>query len=175
MAQERKTVLKGISEVGAVRAGADESWGKTPRNGVEINFGGSDRDVKSGQSTLTEESFRVDDEVLLTANLLYTDLLNMAEAFGVITGSVAGDLNAGVPTAEVLELAFNGALGAREDKIYVVHPGPKSTRRYEFARMKVQPGVRISATAEQEQVLSFTLKLLNPKDATKPVTITDAV
>lgn len=173
MAQQRKSVLKGISEIGAVRAAVDVPWGKTTRNGVEINFGGTDRDVKSGQSTLTEESFRVDDEVTVTANLLYTDLLNVAEALGVITGAVTGDLS--VPTAEVLELAFNGAAGAREDKIYIVHPGPKSTRRYEFARMKVQPGVRIGVTAEQEQVLTVTMKLLNPKDAAVPVTITDAI
>lgn len=172
MPQKRGSVIIGITEIGAVRTGADVSWGRTTEDGCEIAIDGSDLDVMSGQSTMIMKSVRTADTSEVTVNLLYSDLLNMAEALGQIAGPT-GDLQAGTPTAEVLQVWFNGAVGKREDKIYLITPGPKSTRRWEWARMQVKPGVRVRATKGKEQVLTFTLKMLEPLNADPPLKITD--
>lgn len=174
MAQMRKTVLVGIHEVGAVRAAADVSFGKTAPDGVTIAWSGTDLEVESGQSSLLEEVFRTANRVEITFKLIYSDLLNLREALGLPDSALTGDLNAGVPTAEVLSLV-EAEIGSREDTIYVIGPGPVSTRRFEFARCKVMPNVSVSLSRDNHVVLEFSYKVLRPKTGTAFGTVTDAI
>lgn len=174
MANQRKTVIHGISEVGAVRAAADVSFGKTIIDGVTIAFSGTDLDVESGQSSLLEESFPITDRIEITATLLYADLLNYIEALGMDASALVGDLNGGVPTDEVLTM-IEGALRVREDQLYIICPGPSGSRRYDFMRTKVKAGVQFVHGRNKEVNIQATWQVLRPKAGPNVFTVTDAV
>lgn len=160
MARQRQTVIEGISEVGAVRSGSDESFGKTVPDGVTISWSGTDREVESGQSTFLEEIFRQADRVEITVSLLYGDLLNMKEALGLPDSVLSGDLQS--DTDEILAIA-EGELGSREDHLYVISPGPSGTRRYDFYRTKVLANQgNFEVSRDQDLVLEFTSTVLKP-------------
>ena len=173
MAVQRKTIIRGISEVGAVRNNVDVSFGRTAPDGVSIEFSGNALEVESGQSTFLEDLIRISDRIQVRARLLYADAVNLKEVLGLPDSALTGDLNAGTPTPEVLT-AVEGALGSREDKLYVIAPGPKSTRRYEFARTKLRPGVTIQHSRDNHVVLEAIWEVLRPSTG-NAFTITDAV
>lgn len=171
MANQRKTVVRGISEVGAVRNSADVSFGRTPPDGVSIEFSGSALEVESGQSTMLEDLIRTSDRVQIRVRLLYADMVNLKEVLGLPDSALTGDLSGATP--EVLT-AVEGALGSREDQLYIIAPGPVSTRRYEFARTKLRPGVTINQSRDNHVVLEAVWEMLRPTSG-DPFTFTDAV
>lgn len=175
MANQRKTVIRGVSEVGFVRDTADVSLGKTAPNGVTIAFSGNDSEVESGQSTLLEDTFRTQDRAEITVRLIYADLVQFKDLLGLPDSALAGDLGGATPTAEVLTVAAAGALGSREETLYVLTPGPKSTRRYEFARVKARAGLNVEVSRDNHIVLEQTFYMLAPSAGTDAFTITDAL
>lgn len=155
MAQQRKTVLKGISAVGFVRAATDVSLGKTLPDGVDLVFSGSDLEVESGQSPVLEELLRISDKLDVTVRLIYADMLNMADALGIDAAlHLTGDLSAS--TAEVLTLV-DGALGAIVDAMYIETPGPGSTRRLDIPKVRRRAGLTIKGSRNDLTVLEFTV------------------
>lgn len=174
MAVARKTILKGINEVGFKRANADVSLGRTTVNGATIAITGTDQEVETGQSTMLEMIYRTADRINVTVRLMFVDLKNLADALGMADAALTGDLQAATPTAEVLAIAEN-ALGAREETLYILTPGPKSTRRYEFARVKARAGLTIETNRDNTITLEATFGVLRPTAGGNAVTITDAI
>lgn len=176
MANERKTVIRGISEVGAVRAATDVSFGRTTPNGVTLAFSGSDLEVESGQSTMLEAIFNQSDRIAVTFRLIFADLVNFREALGLPDAALTGDLNPVDPAPAVEEvLAITEAnLRSREDALYAITPGPASTRRYDFHRCRVRAGLSIEMSRDGHVILEFTAEVLRP-EAGNVITITDAV
>lgn len=173
MAAERKTVLKGISEVGAVRAAADVPWGKTAPNGVTFAFSGNDLEVESGQSPVLEECLRISDKLDITVRLIYADMLNLAEALGLdISSRLTGDLQGAPATAEVLDLV-DGALGEVVDALYIISPGPGSTRRFEIPKVRRRAGVSFELSRNDIITLEFTLTAIRDDGGSSLGTITD--
>lgn len=170
----RETVIQGINEVGAVRGGSDESFGRTAPNGATIAFSGTDLEVESGQSTFLETLIRTADRIDVTIRLLYADAQNLVEALGLPDSALTGDLQAATPTAETIAI-IEDVLGAREETLYVIGPGPSSTRRWEFARTKRRAGVTIEKGKDNEVILEFTCAVLRPTDGSNVIDITDAV
>jgi hypothetical protein len=164
-----------VSEVGFVRANADVSLGKTAPNGVTIAFSGNDAEVESGQSTFLEDTFRTQDRAEITLRLIYADLVQFKDLLGLPDSALTGDLAAAEPTEEVLSVAAAGALGSREETLYVLSPGPKSTRRYEFARVKARAGLNVEISRDNHIVLEQTFYLLAPAAGTDAITVTDAL
>jgi hypothetical protein len=173
MPPQRKTVIRGISEVGAVRSGADVTFGRTTPDGVSIVFSGNELEVESGQSTFLEQLFSTSDRIAVTVNLLFADLVNLREVLGLPESALTGDLNAGTPTAEVLAI-LEANMRTRTDVLYVLAPGPTSTRRYLFNRAKLRGGATITHGRDNHTVLTATWEVLRPASG-NVVTITDAI
>lgn len=173
MAQSRKTVIRGITEVGAKRGGSDVSFGRTAPNGFTMTFSGNDLEVESGQSTFLETLFRTADRIDWTFRLLYADLLNLKDMLGLPASALTGDLWGGTPTAEVLAI-IEGTLGSVEDTLYAITPGPKSTRRYEAQRAALRAGLTIEHSKDNHVILEATWTILRPASG-NIITITDNV
>ncbi len=181
MAIQAKNVLLGISEIGHVTdpygTPADVKWGATEQNGAEFRANGQTVDVRSGQSMVLEDVFMSALDIEVVVRLQYSDLLNVARALGLADNAVSGDLNAGSPTAEVLE-ALQTTWGKTERYVYIITPGPKSTRRFELKRCKIIPNLNLNLASNDYQKLEFTLRVIRPKQSgheDKPIKITDAV
>lgn len=181
MAIKAANVLSGITEVGAVTTPfgtpVDVKWGATEENGVELRINGQTVDVRSGQSRVLEDQFLSALTIECVMRLQYTDLLNVARALGLDDTAVTGDLNAGSPTPEVLEV-LQTLFGKTERYLYIITPGPKSTRRFELKRCKVAPNISLSLASNDYQKLEMTWAVLRSKQAgheDKPIKITDAV
>lgn len=181
MAIKAANVLSGITEIGHVNTPygtpVDVKWGATEEDGAELRINGQTVDVRSGQSRVLEDQFLSAIDMELVMRLQYTDLLNVARALGLDDTAVTGDLNAGTPTAEVLE-ALQTAIGKTERYLYIITPGPKSTRRIELKRCKVSPNISMAFASNDYQKLEMTWAVLRPKQTgheDKPIKVTDAV
>jgi hypothetical protein len=174
MAQLRKSVLRGITEVGEVAAGpTDVPWGKTLKNGAEVAHGAANLMTESGQDLYPVDSSPTGRTTQLTLRLLYSDLLVYLAAFGLPTGALTGDLQAGTPTAEVLSV-LQSQMGTVERKLYLLTPGPKGPRRRVYERCKVRGEFREVLDRENNMAIEMTFDVLAPASAATPVfTITD--
>lgn len=171
----KKNVLRGITEVGAKRANADVSFGKTTPNGATVAFQPNNLEVESGQSTFLEDVFVTSNRVEVTLRLIFANLVNVKEVLGLKDEHLTGDLSAATPTAEKLVIPEDG-IGAREDALYLITPGPVSTRRFDFARCKVKGNLTLELSRDGHVVVEGTWAVLRPNSGTaKPVEITDAV
>ena len=172
----RKTVIRGVSQVGAVRASADVSFGKTTPNGATVAFQPNQLEVESGQSTFLEDIFVTSNRVEVTFRLIFGNLVNIQEVLGIETAALTGDLTAATPTQEKLVIS-DTAIGARTDALFLITPGPVSTRRYDFARTKVKGNLTIEASRDQHLILEGTWAVLSASDdgSVNPVEITDAI
>lgn len=174
----RKHVIRGISEVGARRAGADVSFGKTTPDGASIAYQTSQVDVESGQSTFLEDIFTNSSRVDVTFRLLFANLVTMKDVLGLADAQLTGDLAGGVPTAEVLIIPNEG-MGNRVDSLYIVTPGPLGTRRYDLHRCKPRGNLSIDMSRDRHIVVEGTWAVLRADtDAagvavTGPMTIKD--
>lgn len=165
MAQARTPVLSGISEFGEVTGetapydglGSDASWGATERNGVTIQITGEDVDVQSGQNLVLEDSFASARSIELTARLQHTGLLNIKDSLGIPDADLSGDL---ATVDEVL--SFNGTNIATEEKtIYVLSPGPNTTRRIQAERCKQRAGLTLELASNDYIKLETTWTVLD--------------
>lgn len=176
-----ESVLIGLTEVGHVTdpygTPADVSWGATEQNGAEVRLDGQTVDIQSAQSKVLEEQFLAAVNITVVVRLQYSDLLNVARMLGLDEASYpTGDLQAGTPTDEVLEPLITD-IGEREFYLYLLTPGPASTRRFEFKRCKASPSASMALGSQAAQVLEISFGVLKPKQAgeeNKPFKITDA-
>jgi hypothetical protein len=173
----RKTVIRGVSQVGAVRADEDVSFGKTTPNGATVAFQPSQLEVESGQSTFLEDIFVTSNRVEVTFRLIFANLVNIQEVLGIASSALTGDLSTGGgPTEEKLVIA-DTAIVSRTDALFLISPGPLSTRRYDFARTKVKGNLTIEASRDQHLILEGTWAVLSASDdgSVNPVEITDSI
>lgn len=160
----RKNVIRGITEVGAVRAGNDVSFGKTAPDGATIAFQPNQLEVESGQSTFLEDLFVTSNRVEVTFRLIFANLVNIQEVLGLPASALTGSLESpdgGVTpaTAEVITIPADG-IGAREDHLYMITPGPAGTRRYDLYRCKVKGNLTIDASRDRHFVVEGTWAVL---------------
>lgn len=182
MPPEAKTVLSGLTEVGHVSdpygTPSDVSWGATEQDGAALIVNGQQVEVQSAQSKILEDSFATGADVRLRMTLQYSDLLNYARALGLDESShPTGDLQAGTPVEEVLEPTV-GELFNREFYIYLITPGPASTRRVELKRCKANPQFQVPMGSTDYQKLELEFYVLRPTQSgheDTPFKITDAV
>jgi len=137
--------LIGVSEVGHVAGGStDTSWGKTQKDGVNVQLSLSRVDLMSGQSKLKQASHVTDVGVQLVFRMVESALQRLGYMLGLAAAKFAGDLTAGTPTAE--SLVIDGTLGSQELQLYAIGVGPASTRRVDAKRAVLSdPGALLMA------------------------------
>lgn len=166
--------LVGITEVGHVEAGpTDVPWGNTQQDGVTLALSPNTVDLMSAQAKVMEDVNLLEAAMELQVNLVEASLQAIQRAYGIPDASFAGDLAAGSPTEEVLAVG-EGDLGSTERQMYVLTPGPSSTRRVDVPRSKVSSLGDIQMGSNAYQLPSATWQVLNPTDGSDPLTITDA-
>lgn len=181
MANQRTPVLSGISEFGEINSetaayagdGTDESWGATERNGVTLAMSGEDVDVMSGQNLMLQDSFPSSRAIELTARLQHAGLINIADALGIPDSDLAGDLNAATPTDEVLSIDGTN-IGQEEKTLYILTPGPVSTRRYQVHRAKQRAGLNMEFAINDYVKIETTWSVLDAGAGNDEMQITDA-
>lgn len=176
----RKTVLRGITEVGAVRSpdgvapAEDVSFGSTAPNGATVSFQPNQLEVESGQSTFLEDIFVTSNRVEVTLRLIFANLANVKEVLGLtdehLTGSLVGDQ--ATRTAEKLVIPEDG-IGAREDHLYLITPGPFGSRRYDLFRTKVKGNLTLELSRDQHIIVEGTWAVLRAGAGVNPVEIED--
>jgi hypothetical protein len=171
MANVRTPVLHGITECGEDN-GTQVPWGATEQNGVSIAIDGEDVDVISGQAYVLEDSFPSTRAVTVTMRLQYSGLLNLQDALGLPSTALTGDLGAATPTDEVLAIE-GGELATEEKKLYAIHPGPVSTRLWEFERCKQRGGFTMELASNDYIKLETSWGVLANSGGAE-VTVTDA-
>jgi hypothetical protein len=171
MALQRKTVLRGITEVGAKRTAVDVSFGKTTPDGAEITFESNELEVESGQSAFLEDIFNSSERINIRLRLLFADLVNVKEVLGLPDSALTGDLSLATP--EVLNITAANLLGTREDALYLLSPGPGSMRRFDFHRTKVRASPTFTLSKDNNVILEGVWAVLRPSTG-NVVTITDS-
>lgn len=165
--------LIGISEVGHVAAGpADVSWGNTTQDGVTLQMTTEVVDLMSAQAKMKEDVSLVAASMQLVVNLVTTALQRLQRLWGLPDSAFAGDIEA--PTEETLTFT-EGNLGTEERTLYVLGPGPASTRRVDATRCRVADLGGIQFASNAYQLPSATWEVLNPGPGSDPLVITDAV
>lgn len=131
----------------------------------------------SAQAKMKEDVNLVSASMQLVVNLVTASLQRMQRLWGLPDDAFAGDLeDATAPTAETLSIG-EGNLGTEERSLYVLGPGPASTRRVEAARCQVADLGGIQFASNAYQLPSATWEVLNPADTDgrEPLVITDAL
>lgn len=166
--------LIGISEVGHVAAAVDTPWGNTAQEGVVLQLAVDTVDLMSAQAKMREDVNLVSANIELAINLIVAELTALQRIWGLPDSAVTGDLENATPTAEELEIS-EGNLGTQERALYVLGPGPASTRRIDVPRARVSDLGGITFGSNTYQTPSATWSVLNPGAGVAPLTIIDAV
>lgn len=172
--------LIGITEVGHVDdptgTPSDVSWGNTTQDGVTLQLSTESVDLMSAQAKMKEDVNVVSASMQLVVNLVTTSLQRLQRLWGLPDAAFAGDLEDATPQAETLTIE-EGNLGTQERALYVLGPGPASTRRVDAARCRVADLGGIQFASNAYQLPSATWEVLNVAegDARDPLLITDAV
>ena len=168
---------RGINEVGHVNATpADVPWGRTTQDGVNLQLTANTVELQSGQATMLESVGLVSARIQLAIGLVVSELTALQRLWGLPDSAVTGDLAAvspATPTAEVLAIAPN-AMGTVERRVYVLGPGPRSTRRIEAVRARVSDLGGIQLAQNAFSLPNATWEVLAPATG-NALTITDAV
>lgn len=130
--------LIGISEVGHVDSGpTDVPWGNTQQEGVTLQLSTQTVDLMSAQAKMKEHVALLSATMQLVITLVGAELTAFQRAWGLPDAALTGDTQASpTPSDEVLTIT-EGNLGTEERTLYVLGPGPVSTRRLEAARCRV--------------------------------------
>lgn len=173
--------LIGISEVGHVTdpegTPADTPWGNTQQDGCTLQLAVDTVDLQSAQAKMREDSNLVSADIQLVINLIVAELTALQQMWGLPASAFTGDLSGGTPSEEVLAIT-EGNLGTREDTLYVLGPGPSSTRRVQVNLAKVVDIGDLQFASNGYTLPSATWSVLNPGTTyptLDPLTITDAV
>lgn len=172
--------LIGISEVGHIEdptgTPVDTPWGNTQQQGVTLQLSTETVDLMSAQAKMKEDTNLVSASIQLQVALVTTSLQRLQRLWGLPDTAFEGDLEGATPAEEVLSIG-EGNLGTEERSLYVLGPGPASTRRVEAARCRVADLGGIQFASNQYQLPQATWEVLNPDEADtrEPLVITDAV
>lgn len=170
--------LIGISEVGHVTdAPADVPWGNTQQEGVTLQMTADTVELMSAQAKMREDVSLVSANIQLVIALIVAELTALQRLWGLPDDALEGDLTGGVPEDEVLTIE-EGNLGTQERALYVLGPGPVSTRRIEVARARIADIGNIQMGSTAYTLPQATWSVLNPapaEPAVHPLVITDAV
>lgn len=172
--------LIGINEVGHVEdpegTPVDTAWGNTQQDGASLQLAVDTVDLQSAQAKMREDNSLVSADIQLVINLVIAELTALQRAWGLPAAALVGDLeDATTPTEEVLTISA-GNLGTREATLYIVGPGPSSTRRVQAGRAKVSDIGELQFASNGYTLPSVTWSILNPGSGSTldPLTITDA-
>lgn len=172
--------LIGINEVGHVTdpegTPADVKWGNTAQEGVTLQLATQTVELMSAQAKMKEDVELSESSVQLTIRLVSPDVLALQYLWGLPDAAIAGDLDAGTPVAEVLSIQ-SGNLGTQERTLYILGPGPVSTRRVQARRCRVADLGGLDFASTDYQKPEATWEVLNPLAGMThaPLTITDGV
>lgn len=165
--------LVGINEVGYVDGSdTDQPFGNTQQGGVVLALSPNTVDLMSAQAKVMEDVNLLEAAMEFQVNLVEASLTAIQELMGIPDASFDGDLTSA--TAETLDIA-EGDLGTVERHIYVLTPGPESTRRFDAPRAKVSGIGDMALGADAYQTPEATWQLLNPTDGSAPLQIEDEV
>lgn len=153
----------------------DTAWGNTQQDGVQVQFNTESAELQSGQATMLESVNLVRASMSLVFALVVAELTVFQRLLGLPTSTFSGDLAAGTPVAEKITLG-TGNLGTREDQLYIVGPGPASTRTVRGFRCRVSDLGELAFASNTFQTPGATWDVLVPQGATPdpPLTIEDA-
>lgn len=171
--------LTGINEVGHVTdpegTPTDVNWGNTKQEGVQLQLATSSIDLMSAQAKMKEDVTLTEASIQLQIALINADAQALQYLWGMPAAALAGDLG-GTPTPEVLTIQ-EGNLGTEERALYVIAPGPASTRRVQARRCRVADLGGLAFASTDYQTPEATWEVLNPTSAMTqaPLVITDAV
>lgn len=167
--------LIGITEAGHVAAGpTDVDWGRNQQNGASIALASESVTLLSAQAKMAERADLVSADIQVTIRLVHPNLQNVQRASGAPDSTFTGDLE-GTPTAtaEVWTLD-EGSLGSEQRALYILAPGPASTRRVDAAVCRVTGYGTIEFASNAYQLFEATWSVLNTADGTGVFIITDA-
>lgn len=165
--------LVGINEVGEVVTATDTSWGRTQEDGVTLQLTANTIDLMSGQSFMKEDVRLTSAQLQLVAALIFSELTTLRRIWGLPDSALAGDLENATPTPEVLSILQNN-LGTVEKQLYVLGPGPKSTRRIDATRCRATSFGELKMAKNAFTLPQATYEVLAP-DSGAALTITDDV
>lgn len=151
----------GVNEAGRVTGSStDEPFGNTQQEGVVLQLSTETADLMSGQAKVMEDVNLVEASMELQINLVEAALQAIQELYGLPAGNFSGDLTAGSPTEEQLDLDEN--IGTQEETIYALGPGPSSTRRIEGQRCRISDLGGLTMASDSYMLPQATWQVLNP-------------
>lgn len=163
----------GINEVGEVIAATDTSWGRTQEDGVTLQLTANTVDLMSGQAYMKEDSRLTSAQLQIVAALIFSELTNLKRIWGLPDDALTGDLSGGTATPEVLSI-LQSNLGTVEKALYVLGPGPVSTRRIDAIRCRASSFGELKMAKNAFTLPQATYEVLAP-DSGAALTITDDV
>ncbi len=173
--------LIGINSVGSFTGAdpgpfTDTAWGNTQQDGVQVQFNTETAELQSGQATMLESVNLVRASMGLLFAMVVAELQVFQRLLGMPVGAHVGDLSLPTPTAEKLTFTTSN-LGSREDLLFIVGPGPASTRTVRAFRVRVSDLGEMAFASNTFQTPGATWEVLVPQGATPdpPLTIEDAV
>lgn len=168
--------LVGIQEVGHVEdpggTATDTPWGNTQQDGVEVQLSAENVRLQSGQAKMAENINLVTANMTLVFALVVSELTALQRLWGLPTAAFSGDLEAASPTPESLTITESN-LGTREDALYILGPGPVSTRRVDARSCRVGDIGGVSFASNAFQTPQSSWEILNPSTG-DPLVIEDA-
>jgi hypothetical protein len=175
MPADAETII-GINEVGEHDQAAsptDSEWGRTTEDGATLQLSTTTQELHSGQAKMAEDTHINQVSMAIQFNVLFAELTTLQQMLGIAAAQLTGDLEDTTPTEEVLTIDQD-SIGAVEKGLYVIGPGPVSTRRLEAARALLADMGDIAFSDTEWQIFQATWDLINTADGTGVVTITDA-
>lgn len=164
--------LIGVNEVGEHDGqGTDTSWGRTQQSGALLQMSVTKQTLMSAQAKMAEDTHISGVEMTVQFNGIFSELQNLQRMLGIPAAQFTGDLDS--PTQEVLTID-QGSLGSVQKGIYVIGPGPASTRRLEVAVATLGDIGDIEWSDENWILPQVSWDVLNTADGTGVLTITDA-
>lgn len=164
--------LIGVNEIGEVDGGIDTSWGRTQQSGAVLQMSVTKQTLMSGQSKMAEDTHISGVEMSVQFNGIFSELSNLQLMLGIPASQFAGDLS--TPTEEILTID-QGSLAAVDKSIYVLGPGPNSTRRLDVANAALGDIGDLEWSDTEWILPQVTWDVLNTADGTGVLIITDAV
>ena len=164
--------LIGVNEIGEHDgSGTDTSWGRTQQSGAVLQMSVTKQTLMSAQAKMAEDNHISAVEMSVQFNGIFSELQNLQRMLGIPAAQFSGDLD--TPTQEVLTID-QASLGEVEKGIYVIGPGPSSTRRLEVAKALLGDIGDIEWSDENWILPQVSWDVLNTADGTGVLTITDA-
>lgn len=168
--------LIGVNEVGetdAAASPADTTWGRTQQEGALLQLSVTKQTLLSAQAKMAEDTHVSSVEMSVQFNLIFSELEKIQLAFGIPAAQITGDLSDPSPTEEVLTIDQD-SLASVTKGIYILGPGPASTRRVEAPVASFADAGDLAFGDTQWTLPQVTWDIENTDDGTGVLAITDA-